>query len=36
MVKLLKDYDLEIHHHQGNANVVVSALSKKTQHNVNT
>jgi hypothetical protein len=26
---LIKDYDLEVHYHPGNANVVVDALSRK-------
>ena len=28
-VELLNDYDCEIHYHQGKANVVVDALSRK-------
>ncbi|WVZ88872.1 hypothetical protein U9M48_035339 [Paspalum notatum var. saurae] len=30
-LELIKDYDLEIHYHPGNANVVVDALSRKSQ-----
>jgi len=32
----LKDYDLQIQYHPGKANVVVDALSRKTQHSSNT
>jgi hypothetical protein len=28
-LELIKDYDLEVHYHPGNANVVVDALSRK-------
>jgi hypothetical protein len=28
-LELIKDYDLEIHYHPGNANVVADALSRK-------
>ena len=33
---LLKDYDLQIQHHLGKANVVPNVLSRKTQHSLNT
>jgi hypothetical protein len=32
-LKLIKDYDLEVHYHPGKANVVADALSRKTQCN---
>jgi hypothetical protein len=32
--KLIKDYELEIHYHPGKANVVVDALSRKSQVNM--
>jgi hypothetical protein len=32
-LELIKDYDLEVHYHQGNANVVADALSQKTHCN---
>jgi len=35
-LELLKDYDLQIQHHPGKANVVANALSRKAQHNSNT
>jgi len=35
-LELLKDYDIEIHYHPGKANVVTDALSRKTQHSINT
>jgi hypothetical protein len=31
---LIKDYELEIHYHPGKANVVLDALSRKTQVNM--
>ena len=31
---MIKDYELEIHYHPGKANVVVDALSKKSQVNM--
>ena len=31
-LELVKDYDVEILHHPGKANVVVDALSRKTAH----
>jgi hypothetical protein len=34
MVELIKDYELEIHYHPGKANVVVDALSSKSQVNL--
>jgi len=34
-LELLKDYDLQIQYHPGNANDVADALSRKTQHNLN-
>jgi hypothetical protein len=30
-LELIKDYELEIHYHPGKANVVVDALSRKSQ-----
>jgi hypothetical protein len=33
-LELIKDYELEIHYHPGKANVVVDALSKKSQVNM--
>jgi len=32
---LLKDYDLQIQYHPGQANVVTDALSRKVQHSSN-
>jgi hypothetical protein len=32
-LELIKDYDLEVHYHQGKANVVADALSEKSQCN---
>jgi hypothetical protein len=32
-LELIKDYDLEVHYHQGKANVVADALSRKSQCN---
>jgi ribonuclease HI len=32
-LKLIKDYDLEVHYHPGKANVVADALSRKSQCN---
>jgi hypothetical protein len=32
-LELIKDYDLEVHYHSGKANVVVDALSRKSQCN---
>jgi hypothetical protein len=32
-LKLIKDYDLEVHYHPGKANVVVDALSQKSHYN---
>ena len=29
-MKLIKDYNLEVHYHPGNANVVADALSRKS------
>jgi hypothetical protein len=33
-LNLIKDYELEIHYHPGKANVVVDALSRKSQVNM--
>jgi hypothetical protein len=33
-LELIKDYELEIHYHQGKANVVADALSRKSQVNM--
>jgi hypothetical protein len=33
-LELIKDYELEIHYQQGKANVVVDALSRKSQVNM--
>jgi hypothetical protein len=33
-LELIKDYELEIHYHPGKANVVVDALSRKSQVNM--
>jgi hypothetical protein len=33
-LELIKDYELEIHYHPGKANVVVEALSRKSQVNL--
>jgi hypothetical protein len=33
-LELIKDYELEIHYHPGNANVVADALSRKSQVNM--
>jgi hypothetical protein len=33
MVKLIKDYELEVHYHPGKANVVADALTHKYQCN---
>jgi hypothetical protein len=33
-LELIKDYELEIHYHPGKANVVVDALSRKSQINM--
>jgi hypothetical protein len=33
-LQLIKDYELEIHYHPGKANVVVDALSRKSQVNM--
>jgi hypothetical protein len=33
-LELVKDYDLEIHYHPGNANVVADALSRKSYANM--
>ena len=35
-MELLKDYDLQIQYHPGKVNVVADALSRKTQHGLNT
>jgi hypothetical protein len=32
-LKLIKDYELEVHYHQGKANVVADALSHKVHYN---
>jgi hypothetical protein len=32
-LEMIKDYDLEVHYHPGKANVVVDALSRKSQRN---
>jgi hypothetical protein len=32
-LELIKDYDLEVHHHPGKANVVVDSLSRKVHCN---
>ena len=34
-LELIKDYNLEIQYHEGKANVVVVALSRKSSHSVN-
>ena len=34
-LELLKDYDLQIQYHPGEANVVADALSRKIQHGLN-
>lgn len=34
-LELIEDYDLEIQYHEGKANVVVDALSRKSSHSVN-
>ena len=31
-LKIIKDYELEIHYHSGKANVVVDALSRKASY----
>jgi hypothetical protein len=33
-LKLIKDYELEIHYHLGKVNMVVDALSRKSQVNM--
>jgi hypothetical protein len=33
-LELIKDYELEIHYHPGKANMVVDALSRKSQVNM--
>jgi hypothetical protein len=33
-LKLIKDYELEVHYHLGKANVVADGLSKKSQVNM--
>ena len=32
-LELIKDYDLEVHYHPGNANIVADALSRKSYAN---
>jgi hypothetical protein len=32
-LELIKDYDLEVHYHPGNANVVADALNRKSHCN---
>jgi hypothetical protein len=32
-LKLIKDYDLEVHYHSGKANVIADALSRKAHDN---
>jgi hypothetical protein len=32
-LKLIKDYELEVHYHQGKANIVADALSHKVHYN---
>ena len=33
-LELIKDYDLDIQYHEGKANVVVDALSRKSSHSL--
>jgi hypothetical protein len=33
-LELIKDYNLQVHYHSGNANVVADALSRKSHCNV--
>jgi hypothetical protein len=32
-LELIKDYDMEVHYHLGNANVIADALSRKSYGN---
>ena len=33
---MLKDYELQIQYHLGKANVIADAMSRKSQHSLNT
>ena len=35
-LELINDYDLDIQHHEGKANVVTDAWSRKSSHSVNS